>query len=521
MRKVIEELINGLIDNSSKKSSVDKIYKIHKYWARKPWFVVDKYINTYSKKGDLIIDPFCGSGTTGLEAICLERNFLGIDLNPMSILISEGTMSSLDDIKSLENDFIKVKAICREKILNLYSTGSICPKCGKTHYEKHIVCGGSNEGKAAIYCECGRKTSQLINSNLGKCELTLDEIYWVPETEMPEKFFKDRFSYKGVKKVIDFFTPRALSSLSFILDTIKSLNSVNEKYLIIAFSNTVLHCSKLKGENVRPMSVNNYWLPNDIIDENVWFRFEERFSNVLESKRALLNRNQSKYRGKYSLIHGSALNPNNYQKADYIFTDPPYGETIQYSELSFVWNAWLEQSYDIKEEIIINPVQKKTSKEFGDLLDVSLTNIYENLKRGKYFTLCFANKEFNVWREIIVFCKRLGFQLEKIEAYDTYGSPYNKNWSKFSPKTDLYVTFKKVAKSDKFQPENYEYNIDSLLDLILKTFDDKELAFDIYKLYDLTVSSIIWLMFYNKKSFKIEDFDLKTFSELVKIKINK
>lgn len=521
MREVIEELINGLIDDTSVRSSVDTIYKIHKYWARKPWYVVNNYIDTYSKKGDLIVDPFCGSGSTGLEAVCLERDFLGIDLNPMSILISDGTMTPLGDIKSLEDDFYRITRVCKEKILSLYSTETVCSKCGKPLYEKHIVCGGNNEGKAAVYCENGHKTSQLINSNLEKCELTLDEIFWVPDTEMPQEFFKDRFSYKGVKKVIDFFTPRALSGLSFILDTIKKLQSKNEKYLIIAFSNTLLHCSKLKGENVRPMSVNNYWLPNDIIDENVWFRFEDRFSNVLESKKALINRQQLKVSGKYTLIHGSALNPNNYKKADYIFTDPPYGETIQYSELSFLWNSWLNQSYDIKDEIIINPVQKKGTKEFGELLDESLKNIYENLKHGKYFTLCFANKEFNVWKKIITFCKDLGFQLDKIETYDTYGSPFNKNWSKFSPKTDLYVTFRKVAKSSKFQPINYDYSIDYLLDQIIETFNEKDLEFNIYKLYDLTVSSIIWLMFYNKKSFEIENFSIKTFSELVEKKIIK
>ena len=48
---------------------------------------------------------------------------------------------------------------------------------------------------------------------------------------------------------------------------------------------------------------------------------------------------------------------------DYIFTDPPYGEAIQYSELSYVYNAWIENDYDIDEEVIINPCQNKKEKE--------------------------------------------------------------------------------------------------------------------------------------------------------------
>jgi DNA modification methylase len=34
-----------------------------------------------SKKGDIILDPFCGSGTTGEVALKLDRNFIGIELN--------------------------------------------------------------------------------------------------------------------------------------------------------------------------------------------------------------------------------------------------------------------------------------------------------------------------------------------------------------------------------------------------------------------------------------------------------
>ena len=63
-----------------------------------------------------------------------------------------------------------------------------------------------------------------------------------------------------------------------LLDCIKSLNSEYEDLLMLAFTNTVLHISKLKGENVRPLGVNNYWVPDDFIEENVWFRFMDRFN---------------------------------------------------------------------------------------------------------------------------------------------------------------------------------------------------------------------------------------------------
>lgn len=46
-------------------------------------------IQEYSNENDIILDPFCGSGTTLVEASLLNRNSIGIDLNPLACLISK------------------------------------------------------------------------------------------------------------------------------------------------------------------------------------------------------------------------------------------------------------------------------------------------------------------------------------------------------------------------------------------------------------------------------------------------
>lgn len=42
-----------------------------------------------SREGDIVFDPFCGSGTTGAVALGLERKFLGIELNAEYIVLAE------------------------------------------------------------------------------------------------------------------------------------------------------------------------------------------------------------------------------------------------------------------------------------------------------------------------------------------------------------------------------------------------------------------------------------------------
>ena len=61
-------------------------------------------INAYSKPGDYILDPFCGSGTTAIEAMLLGRNAVSIDIDPFArLLISVKTAKySEEDISILD-----------------------------------------------------------------------------------------------------------------------------------------------------------------------------------------------------------------------------------------------------------------------------------------------------------------------------------------------------------------------------------------------------------------------------------
>lgn len=522
MKKFLDKITKSIYNDVEYNKEYSKIYKIHKYWARKPWYIVEEFINKYSKPNDLVIDPFCGSGCTGVEAICNGRNFCGIDLNPIAIQVSEASLIHDLDKKKMEDDFKIIEKECKDKIMSLYKTSDKCSKCGNPLYVKFSGIGPKYEvPEIAEYCplcsdkvQCRRKIKEEELEKTTELKIP----FWYPTIEFPKKFYKDRFSYKGVSKVCDMYSNKNLYALSLLLDTIDKTELYNKTLMKIAFSNTVLHASKLKGENVRPLGVNNYWIPDDYIEENVWFRFEERVKNTIVSKTILDSRLKEKgiKVGKYSLINGSTLNMEYINEADYVFTDPPYGEAIQYSELSFIWNAWMNKKYENKEEIIINPVQNKKQKEFNELLFKSIDKIYDSLKKEKYFTLCFQNKDYSIWKEIINYCKSKGFVLNQIGIYDTFGSSFNKNWAKFSPKADIYITFKKTKKINKSNYFDENFDLKNIIKDIIDYYDKKkDSEFDNIRLYDITIAYIIWSIFYNTQEINIENFDTKKFSKLV------
>jgi len=50
--------------------------------TQKPIKLLKRLLQIHSKEGDIIVDPFCGSGTTGLACIDLNRQFILNDLDP-------------------------------------------------------------------------------------------------------------------------------------------------------------------------------------------------------------------------------------------------------------------------------------------------------------------------------------------------------------------------------------------------------------------------------------------------------
>jgi len=57
--------------------------------TQKPLKLIQQVVLTSSKKGDLILDPFLGSGTTAVVAKNFGRKFLGCDINPEYVSIAE------------------------------------------------------------------------------------------------------------------------------------------------------------------------------------------------------------------------------------------------------------------------------------------------------------------------------------------------------------------------------------------------------------------------------------------------
>lgn len=58
-------------------SKAEKLHGSHP--TQKPLALIDRCLRASSCPGDLVLDPFMGSGTTGVAAVSLGRKFIGIE----------------------------------------------------------------------------------------------------------------------------------------------------------------------------------------------------------------------------------------------------------------------------------------------------------------------------------------------------------------------------------------------------------------------------------------------------------
>src|SRR3989442_10991539 len=82
---------------------------LHPYPAKMVPSIARELIACYSAPGDLVYDPFCGSGTTLVEASLTQRRGSGIDLNPLAVLLSKVKTSPLDP-DSIRSDWVHLRS---------------------------------------------------------------------------------------------------------------------------------------------------------------------------------------------------------------------------------------------------------------------------------------------------------------------------------------------------------------------------------------------------------------------------
>ena len=65
------------------------------YPTQKPVLLLNQILNIVTHEGDLVVDPFCGSGTTCISAKSLKRQFIGIDISKDAVELANSRLEEM------------------------------------------------------------------------------------------------------------------------------------------------------------------------------------------------------------------------------------------------------------------------------------------------------------------------------------------------------------------------------------------------------------------------------------------
>lgn len=496
------------------------VYDAHTYHTKVPPQGIEGMIEYYTRPGDVVLDPFCGSGMTGIAAAQKGRKALLSDLSPAAVFIAynlntpidasrylDAVQTLLSQAKDLEHALYDTHCrTCGKQIPMLYMVWSyrmLCKHCGKEFLLWDVARDErprirDSKIKSEFDCpHCGvhlkkreLKKTQRYPVQVGyKCcqkslkeetrvpdnndLATLDRIdgegipsaLWYPTTPFPEGANTKQPIDAGITSVDKAYTTRALWAMAYLWDRASRWpdKDIRQKLL---FTLTSLYQRVTVFSEFRfwggSSNTANFNVPAIMNEQNIFRAFERKantiswyFKSVSTEPRAVSVSTQS----------ASHLPQIPDKSVDYIFTDPPFGANINYSEMNFLWESWLGVFTDNTEEAIVNKVQKKGVAEYGTLLRAAFTEMRRVLKENGWLTIMFHNSSRSVWNALQQAINEAGFVIQGTQTFDKEHGTFKQFVS------DNAVGYDLVLHCQKAEPlQTYTLHTGSLSEQEITTF---------------------------------------------------
>ena len=130
---------------------------------------------------------------------------------------------------------------------------------------------------------------------------------------------------------------------------------------------------------------------------------------------------------------------------DYIFTDPPFGGNINYSEMNLLWESWLGWRTDTTEEAIVHSLQKKGVAEYQELLRRAFAEANRVLKDNGWMTVIFHNSSQHIWRALQDAIEEAQFRVDGTQTFDKKHGTFKQFVSRNSVGYDLVLHCRKSS----------------------------------------------------------------------------
>lgn len=448
------------------------LYRAHAYHTKVPPEGIRPHILHYTDPGDVILDPFCGSGMTGLAAILEGRHAILSDLSPAAVHIARNYCTPcdptgfrravrrvLEDVASEEESLFGTRCPtcggnarveytvwsdvvacpgCAEELLvweqrNADQGGLrslTCRRCGLTARKSSFAYRDSQPVLVDRRClrACGRVQSFPTQAELAALEgipaVSGNDAIFTATLEEGREMWRRGHKDRGIRTAADFYTPRNLAALVRLRRSIEAEDDERVRdALLFAFTAIVNRASRRYQWNAkRPTNVltGTLYIASLNYEFNAFSLFRRKARSIAD-----LFAVTNLARGKAFVCRGSATSLDWLPDAsiDYVFTDPPFGSNIFYADSSFLWEAWLGAFTDERLEAVVNKKRKpeqggKTVQDYGALMAEAFSEIHRVLKPGGWATIMFHNSDHRVWEALRTAAEQAGLRIESTVVFD-------------------------------------------------------------------------------------------------------
>lgn len=364
----------------------------------------------------------------------------------------------------------------------------ICPSCAKeiefyeaAHDEKakvrdSFVC--KHCGSVLSKRDCTRATQTVYDPYLGKSTTVAKQVPVLISYSVGKKKYEkkpDEFDYSTLSKIDALPVPTdfPVSEMQEGFNTEQPKKSHGIYYLHQFYWNRALHVQAclyrlsttpilrfFTEQTVLGMSMLNRYSPHHFSQTNRYLsgtlyigseRSEVNPWYILDGKMDTIINAFKSYSPKVgnALVSCQSLSsvqlPEN--TIDYIFTDPPFGSNLNYSELNYMWESWHRVKTDSKPEAIVNEVQHKGLAEYQTIMEQCFRVYYKVLKPGHWITVEFHNSQNSVWNAITEGLQRVGFIVADVRTLDKQQNSFKQATTATAVKQDLVISAYKPRES--------------------------------------------------------------------------
>lgn len=483
----------GTLDAGSR----DAVYSFHPYHTKVPPDVIRRLIEHYTQPGDLVLDAFCGSGMTGAAARRVGRNAILTDLSPIATFVAGANVISHDPAVAVS----AMKEILHEsqtKWGHLYETREnntalsvnyyvwsddfTCPDCreefcffphGVIHHGNKVEtrdrfpcphCGAElNVRRVERIIENGRKRKSLVWVNAGKRQrrisrepnehdlrlaaeaVDLEPDAWYPSDPIDPQGYSARLAQLGGKAIADvtrFLTER---NLIVFADLWARASGVEDPALRQVCRATLTSIFTVISERQGYFGggggmSGNFYMPIVRMEKNVYDVLDRKLGRLEQAETEKLGASGTAIVSTQSSTHLTQIPDDS---IDYIYTDPPFGANIIYSELNLVLEAWLRVKTNEEPEAVIDESREREAEDYSALLRDCFSEMHRVLKPGRWMSVEFHNTDPDVWNIIQTVIRDAGFSVEHVGVLDKGTSTILSDIRPGSAKHDLIITARK------------------------------------------------------------------------------